>query len=166
MHSKAKSTIFASTFQSTSNINITKFYLKNINLNLNPNTTTFLSKSLFPRSLNSKNLNSKLSSTTIRAHLHASLIVTHDLWVGRICIFYALLKASLAGSPMNQLVSGTTKGDQGFVVGFMNGKKNDTENQRIFTASLCHILFFPFKFLQKSKVLWSRWIFVCIFICI
>ncbi|PSR90249.1 Eukaryotic translation initiation factor 3 subunit C like [Actinidia chinensis var. chinensis] len=110
-----QSTIFATTFQPT---NITKFYLKNINLNLNlnPNTTTLLSKSLFPRSLNSKNLNSKLSSTTTRVHVHASLIETPVLWVGRIYIFYALLKAGLAGSPTNPLVSDLETGgnDLGF----------------------------------------------------
>ncbi|XP_057483337.1 uncharacterized protein LOC130770066 [Actinidia eriantha] len=109
-----QSTIFTSPFQFTTNTTITKFYLKN--LNLNPNTTAFLTKSPFPRSLNFKNLNSKLSSTTTRVHVHASLIETPVLWAGRICIFYALLKAGLAGSPSNPLVSDLETGgdDLGF----------------------------------------------------
>jgi len=40
--------------------------------------------------------------------IHASLIEAPVLWVGRLCIFYALLKAGLAGSEANPLVSGTS----------------------------------------------------------
>ncbi|RYR07564.1 hypothetical protein Ahy_B05g074940 isoform I [Arachis hypogaea] len=37
---------------------------------------------------------------------HASLIETPVLWLGRLCIFYALLKIRLVGSHVNPLVSG------------------------------------------------------------
>lgn len=42
-----------------------------------------------------------ISTTT-----HASLLESPILWAGRLCIFYALLKAGLAGSQANPLVSG------------------------------------------------------------
>ncbi|KAF8403946.1 hypothetical protein HHK36_012053 [Tetracentron sinense] len=47
---------------------------------------------------------------------HASLLETPILWAGRICIFYALLKAGLAGSQANPLVSDLETGtdDLGF----------------------------------------------------
>ncbi|KAL6519670.1 hypothetical protein OROHE_017360 [Orobanche hederae] len=48
---------------------------------------------------------------------HATLIETPVvLWAGRLCVFYALLKAGLAGSPTNPLVSDLRSGadDSGF----------------------------------------------------
>lgn len=38
----------------------------------------------------------------------ATLLEAPVLWAGRLCIFYALLKAGLAGSPDNPIVSGTS----------------------------------------------------------
>jgi len=54
--------------------------------------------------------NSKLNSISDtsgrrRIIIYASLIETPVLWAGRICVFYALLKAGLAGSPSNPFVS-------------------------------------------------------------
>ncbi|KAJ7964770.1 E3 ubiquitin protein ligase [Quillaja saponaria] len=54
--------------------------------------------------------------------IHSSLIEAPVLWAGRLCIFYALLKAGLAGSQANPLVSdledgaglGIESGDLGF----------------------------------------------------
>lgn len=37
----------------------------------------------------------------------ATLLEAPVLWAGRLCIFYALLKAGLAGSPDNPIVSGS-----------------------------------------------------------
>lgn len=37
----------------------------------------------------------------------ASLLEAPVLWAGRICVFYALLKAGLAGSPKNPLIAGS-----------------------------------------------------------
>ncbi|KAI7997848.1 hypothetical protein LOK49_LG10G01924 [Camellia lanceoleosa] len=41
---------------------------------------------------------------TRRGVVHASLLETPLPWVSRLCIFYALLKAGLAGSPSNPVV--------------------------------------------------------------
>lgn len=49
-----------------------------------------------------RNLNLTFSTATIKA----SLLESPVLWAGRLCIFYALLKAGLAGSQANPLVSG------------------------------------------------------------
>lgn len=68
-----------------------------------------------PDEPNSKKLNVSTSA------VHASLLEAPVLWVGRTCVFYALLKAGLAGSPANPLVSdlgsgaiGSEDGDLGF----------------------------------------------------
>lgn len=42
-----------------------------------------------------------------RSSIKCSLIEAPVLWAGRVCIFYALLKAGLAGSPSNPLLSTT-----------------------------------------------------------
>ncbi|GMP85439.1 hypothetical protein CsSME_00038592 [Camellia sinensis var. sinensis] len=41
---------------------------------------------------------------TRRGGVHASLLETPLPWASRLCIFYALLKAGLAGSPSNPVV--------------------------------------------------------------
>ncbi|KAJ8770125.1 hypothetical protein K2173_011220 [Erythroxylum novogranatense] len=45
------------------------------------------------------------SRTANATSIHASLLEAPVLWAGRLCIFYALLKAGLAGSKANPLVS-------------------------------------------------------------
>nr|XP_027075202.1 uncharacterized protein LOC113699204 [Coffea arabica] len=48
---------------------------------------------------------------------YATLLETPVLWAGRVCIFYVLLKAGLAGSPANPLISSdleTSSDDLGF----------------------------------------------------
>lgn len=105
-------TTFTSPFESKTHIN-----------NLNPITTTsLLPKSLFPDfqtnafktlvCLSSKRRSShsnRRSNTTT----HASLLEAPVLWAGRLCIFYALLKAGLAGSQSNPLVSELESGSSG-----------------------------------------------------
>uniref|UniRef100_A0A2N9G529 RNase H type-1 domain-containing protein n=1 Tax=Fagus sylvatica TaxID=28930 RepID=A0A2N9G529_FAGSY len=106
-------TTFTSSFESKTHIN-----------NLNPTTTTtsLLPKSLFPDfqtnafktlvCLSSKRRSShsnRRSNTTT----HASLLEAPVLWAGRLCIFYALLKAGLAGSQSNLLVSELESGSSG-----------------------------------------------------
>lgn len=83
-----------------------------------PSPTTFLPKSLFPdfrlepRTLkrwifsNNASLGTRTMTTFRTSTTHASLLENPVLWAGRLCIFYALLKAGLAGSPENPLVSG------------------------------------------------------------
>ncbi|XP_010535909.1 PREDICTED: uncharacterized protein LOC104811061 [Tarenaya hassleriana] len=48
----------------------------------------------------------KISDGSVRA----SLLESPVLWAGRICVFYALLKAGLAGSKSNPIVSGLETG--------------------------------------------------------
>ena len=91
---------------------------KNYTSNLNP-TTLLLPNSFFPdfqtqvptnvfKSLlclsSKRRSHSKRAFTTTTTH--ASLLEAPVLWAGRLCIFYALLKAGLAGSQSNPLVSG------------------------------------------------------------
>ncbi|XP_054796801.1 uncharacterized protein LOC129302150 [Prosopis cineraria] len=75
---------------------------------------SILPKSLFPTfQPESKALKRWIFSTKPTLHrrtpktgtAHASLLETPVLWAGRLCIFYALLKAGLAGSRENPLVS-------------------------------------------------------------
>ncbi|XP_076895385.1 uncharacterized protein LOC143547959 [Bidens hawaiensis] len=71
-----------------------------------------------------------LSSGIERSSIKCSLIEAPVLWAGRVCIFYALLKAGLAGSPSNPLsVSSTTEletegDDLGFSKWFEKFKQN------------------------------------------
>ncbi|WVY93731.1 hypothetical protein V8G54_032819, partial [Vigna mungo] len=47
----------------------------------------------------------RLRGESVSVRVNASLVEAPVLWAGRICIFYALLKAGLAGSQANPLVS-------------------------------------------------------------
>ncbi|KAK2389085.1 6,7-dimethyl-8-ribityllumazine synthase [Trifolium repens] len=71
---------------------------------LNP-SSTILHKSLLPRFSPSISLTKKSRTTTTTTITRASLLETPVLWVGRICIFYALLKTGFVGSPSNPLLS-------------------------------------------------------------
>ncbi|KAL4576863.1 hypothetical protein LXL04_012963 [Taraxacum kok-saghyz] len=53
-----------------------------------------------------------------RSSIKSSLIEAPVLWAGRVCIFYALLKAGLAGSPSNPLASTTELETDGDDLGF------------------------------------------------
>ncbi|KVI09455.1 uncharacterized protein LOC112515248 [Cynara cardunculus var. scolymus] len=53
-----------------------------------------------------------------RSRIKSSLIEAPVLWAGRVCIFYALLKAGLAGSPSNPLASTTELESDGDDLGF------------------------------------------------
>ncbi|CAL5425673.1 unnamed protein product [Camellia sinensis] len=105
-------TSFTSPFQATTTI--TKYYyLKNLNLNSTSADPALVSKTLFPNNNNNHGRGSGmclgrrsgLPNTRRGGGVHASLLETPLLWAGRLCIFYALLKAGLAGSPSNPLVS-------------------------------------------------------------
>ncbi|KAB2628725.1 E3 ubiquitin-protein ligase BRE1-like 2 [Pyrus ussuriensis x Pyrus communis] len=50
-----------------------------------------------------------------KLRIHASLLEAPVLWAGRLCIFYALLKTGLAGSPASPLLSdlGRVEGEEG-----------------------------------------------------
>ncbi|PNX84120.1 hypothetical protein L195_g040173, partial [Trifolium pratense] len=75
---------------------------------LNPSSSTIL-----PRFQPSISLTKKSRTTTTSTITRASLIETPVLWVGRICIFYALLKTGFVGSPSNPLLSDLEIGDNG-----------------------------------------------------
>ncbi|XP_073271254.1 uncharacterized protein [Primulina huaijiensis] len=59
----------------------------------------------------------------------ATMLETPVLWAGRLCIFYALLKAGLAGSPTNPLISDLESGadDFGFYDWFQALSKPEKE---------------------------------------
>ncbi|KAM3740993.1 hypothetical protein ACB098_08G141900 [Castanea mollissima] len=101
------------------------FESKNYTNNLNP-TTLLLPNSFIPdfqtevptNALKSLLcLSSKRGSHSKRAFTttttHASLLEAPVLWAGRLCIFYALLKAGLAGSQSNPIFSELESGDGG-----------------------------------------------------
>lgn len=88
-------------------------------LHNNPSSSpvTLLPKSLFPCgiSLKLKGLVFWCKSSSVCGRrrvgvgsisVNASLVEAPVLWAGRLCIFYALLKAGLAGSQANPLVLG------------------------------------------------------------
>ncbi|KAJ4978804.1 hypothetical protein NE237_009584 [Protea cynaroides] len=78
---------------------------------------THLNSSLLPKTLFPSFVSVPFTSTTLRrSHnastgkltvvgVHASLVESPVFWVGRLCVFYALLKAGFAGSHANPLVS-------------------------------------------------------------
>lgn len=76
---------------------------------LNPSSTIF-HKSLLPGFATSPSISLKKTRTLTT---HASLLETPVLWVGRICIFYALVKTGFVGSPSNPILSDLEIGDAG-----------------------------------------------------
>ncbi|EOA31277.1 hypothetical protein CARUB_v10014456mg [Capsella rubella] len=90
-----------------------------------------LQKSIFPGStkLTRHRYRKKISNGSTRA----SLLETPVLWAGRICVFYALVKAGFAGSKSNPIVSGLESGgvdvddDLGFSKWLQNIKGNKPE---------------------------------------
>ncbi|XP_062079761.1 uncharacterized protein LOC133784423 [Humulus lupulus] len=102
-----------------------------------PSYSTLLPKTLFPDTLKTlllysskrsslgSTLKSRKSSSSLTistaATIQASLLESPVLWAGRICIFYALLKAGLVGSQANPLVSDLQSGEDGDGVGGETG---------------------------------------------
>lgn len=100
---------------------LTSPFPSNTNTNTNPNhfqkpsPTSLLPKTFFLPGfeIHSTNDLKKLlvfhkrsNFSKFKNPIHASLLETPLLWAGRLCIFYALLKAGLAGSQESPLVSG------------------------------------------------------------
>ncbi|KAB1227843.1 hypothetical protein CJ030_MR1G001677 [Morella rubra] len=94
----------------------------------NANPPSLLPKTLFPDfrteptrafkrllylSKRSRTKRIRKSRPTPSITTHASLIEAPVLWAGRLCIFYALLKTGLAGSPSNPLFSELEGGGAG-----------------------------------------------------
>ncbi|XP_057433054.1 uncharacterized protein LOC130725882 isoform X1 [Lotus japonicus] len=77
-------------------------------------TSTIFPRTLFPPFRTTPPPTFTSSTTSLRTtRTRASLLEAPVLWAGRLCIFYALLKAGLAGSPANPLVSDLEVGDGG-----------------------------------------------------
>ncbi|BAT88638.1 hypothetical protein LR48_Vigan86s000200 [Vigna angularis] len=92
-------------------------------LHSNLNNPSSLPFSGFPKSLFGCGVSLKLKGSSVcgrrrlrgesvSVRVNASLVEAPVLWVGRICIFYALLKAGLAGSQANPLVSDLEIGER------------------------------------------------------
>nr|XP_043631650.1 uncharacterized protein LOC122603100 [Erigeron canadensis] len=96
--------------------------------NISAATTSLLPKTLFPPSGFGRKINTGcFSSGCVDAttngvgrssSIKSSLIEAPVLWAGRVCIFYALLKTGLAGSPSNPLASTTELQSDGDDLGF------------------------------------------------
>lgn len=72
------------------------------------NPTTLLPKTFLPGfGISPTKTLVYLRSRTPTGSTHASLLEAPVLWASRICVFYALLKAGLAGSQANPFVSGS-----------------------------------------------------------
>lgn len=102
-------TAFTSPFQSPiiTSTSITKHYL-NTDKSLNP-STHFLGTALFPSLGRGLYLGLGSRNRSRNSHVNrvnASLLEAPVLWVGRMCIFYALVKLGLAGSPETPLSPG------------------------------------------------------------
>lgn len=90
-------------------------------LNPSSSSTSILHKSLLPSFATSPSISlnrfvfssnkSRKSTTSTTFTTRASLLEAPVLWVGRICIFYALIKTGLAGSPSNPFLSDLEIGD-------------------------------------------------------
>lgn len=82
--------------------------------NLNHPSTSLLPKTLFPHFeggsasiFKTRLVNLRVRRSRNRTSTYASLLETPVLWAGRLCVYYALLKAGLAGSQSNPFVSGS-----------------------------------------------------------
>ncbi|CAJ2668272.1 unnamed protein product [Trifolium pratense] len=116
---------------------------------LNPSSSTILHKSLLPRFQPSISLTKKSRTTTTTTITRASLIETPVLWVGRICIFYALLKTGFVGSPSNPLLSDLEIGD--------NGDSSESGGDLGFSKWTQSILGKPAKEVANGGNLTSKW---------
>ncbi|PON90952.1 6,7-dimethyl-8-ribityllumazine synthase [Trema orientale] len=129
-----------------------------------PSYSTLLPKTLFPETSNG--LRAFLLHSSRRSHgstlrggrkpcsltistIQASLLESPVIWAGRVCIFYALLKAGLAGSQANPLVSDLERsdGDGG------NGESSDMG----FSKWLNSIQGKPVKEAADRRKLVSKW---------
>ncbi|KAF6149357.1 hypothetical protein GIB67_016895 [Kingdonia uniflora] len=104
--------------------------------NIRDPNTPLLHKSLIPsfqKLLWTKSYSNTHNGNIREIPFHASLIEAPVLWVGRLCIYYALLKAGLAGSQENPFASnfqsGTSGDDLGFSKWFESFQDNSEERE-------------------------------------
>ncbi|CAN7080040.1 unnamed protein product [Brassica oleracea var. botrytis] len=95
-----------------------------------PSSALLLKKSIFPDSkLTTFQRIFRSTKKASNGSARASLLETPVLWAGRVCVFYALVKAGLAGSKSNLIVSGLESGgvdveDDGADLGFSKWIQN------------------------------------------
>ncbi|CAN7101868.1 unnamed protein product, partial [Brassica rapa subsp. narinosa] len=95
-----------------------------------PSSGLLLKKSIFPDSkLTTFQRIFRSTKKASNGSARASLLETPVLWAGRVCVFYALVKAGLAGSKSNPIVSGLESGgvyveDDGADLGFSKWIQN------------------------------------------
>ncbi|XP_010425524.1 PREDICTED: uncharacterized protein LOC104710589 isoform X1 [Camelina sativa] len=97
---------------------------------------SLLQKSIFPGTKLTRHLifRYRKKKTSNGSPPRASLLETPVLWAGRICVFYALVKAGFAGSKSNPIVSGLDSGgvdveDDGADLGFSKWLQNIKGNK-------------------------------------
>lgn len=104
--------------------------------NLNHPSTSSLPKTFFPHFeggstsiFKTRLVNLRVRRSRNRTSTYASLLETPVLWAGRLCVYYALLKAGLAGSQSNPFVSELETGvdDLGFSKWFESLSKPEKE---------------------------------------
>ncbi|VYS59125.1 unnamed protein product [Arabidopsis thaliana] len=94
-----------------------------------------LQKSIFPGSKLTLHRIFRYPKKISNGSTRASLLETPILWAGRICVFYALVKAGFAGSKSNPIVSGLETGgvdveyDDGADLGFSKWLQNIKGNK-------------------------------------
>ncbi|KAG7633116.1 hypothetical protein ISN44_As03g032920 [Arabidopsis suecica] len=102
--------------------------------NSNP-SCLLLQKSIFPGSKLTLHRIFRYPKKISNGSTRASLLETPILWAGRICVFYALVKAGFAGSKSNPIVSGLDTGgvdveyDDGADLGFSKWLQNIKGNK-------------------------------------
>ncbi|KFK33827.1 hypothetical protein AALP_AA5G065200 [Arabis alpina] len=111
-----------------------------------PTSSLLLQKSIFTGSkLTLHRISHHITNTSknlSNGSSRASLLETPVLWAGRICVFYALVKAGFAGSKSNPIVSGLDSGgvdveDDGVDLGFskwlqtIKGKPDGSDNKKL-----------------------------------
>ncbi|KAE9462320.1 hypothetical protein C3L33_05777, partial [Rhododendron williamsianum] len=124
-------TAFTSTFQSPiiTSTSFTKHYL-NTDKSLNP-STHFLGTALFPGLGRGLYLGLGSRNRSRNSHVNrvnASLLEAPVLWVGRMCIFYALVKLGLAGSQKPHFLQIRQLGVMIWVS--LSGLRRSKENQK------------------------------------
>lgn len=78
---------------------------------LQSSKTQFLQSFLPFSSVKIASYKSLSNKKSLKSNLCCSLLEAPVIWAGRVCIFYALLKSGLAGSPSNPIMSSENGGD-------------------------------------------------------
>jgi hypothetical protein len=72
---------------------------------------------IIPRGTKKGVIGNSINLSDGEKRINCSLIESPVLWAGRVCVYYALLKAGLAGSPSNPLLSPGGESGGGYIFG-------------------------------------------------